>query len=463
MDPLTKSIIETTESDAERLQRYQQAWRYYWARAFFSVDEAEAKAIEDYLTKRGMFKEMRDVFSCIGRAVDTDARFVMKQKLTVEAEDRFAQAIEAMWERGNLQAEKYKLVRFGAALGDAYLYLLPSEVGPRLFVGNTEDWSPYYAPHDRTTMIAAKQSYVFIEAGKEHVWDRIFYPDRVETYIDEKLQNDQSFVHPFGEVPVIHCRNLDTGERFGASSWEVVHSRVDVLNEFASYMRRIIFTYADPTLLAKNVEPPRDASGKPVPLQRGVTPKGDNIMYIRGQDADMKPIEFQGNVLPQVLEFVKSIYDDIKEDLPELALAKIRDQAGLSGYSVNLQLADVIAKIGELRGNYGNGLEWANQLALRAVFRSNAPLEEFQNRVVFEPVLPEDRSTKLANWKEERGLGITSRREILREEGLTDDESAKLLQEIADDEAGDVYGGRLRQEAMGGQTPVQPGQQGGGA
>ncbi|HHW14932.1 MAG TPA: phage portal protein [Firmicutes bacterium] len=448
MDPLTQSILETTESDIERLARYQRAWAYYKARAFFSTDDAEAKAIEEYLKARKLFKEMRDIFGCVARVVDTDARFTMKRKVAVEAEDRFATEIGAMWERSNFQAEKYKLVRFGANLGDAYLYLLPGPEGPVLYVGNTEDWTPIYETHDRTKLLAAKQSYTFIEGLKAHRWDRVFWPDRVETYIDEKLQDPPlSFAHPFGEVPVFHVRNIDIGERYGVSSWAVAQPKLDMLNEVASYMRQIIYRYADPKFVAKNVNPERDSDGRPKAMQSRVAPTGDNVLYLFGEGTDFGPIEFRGNVLPQVLEFMRDIYADIKDDLPELALSKLREAGDLSGYSVSLHLADATAKIDELRGSYGNAIEWANQVAVRATLRSKAPLEEFANRVVFEPILPEDRESKVRVWTMERGLGISSRRSILRADGLTDEEIETRLKEVDQDKEDDAYGLRLTAES----------------
>ncbi|MDI6872136.1 MAG: phage portal protein [Bacillota bacterium] len=451
MDPLTKSILETTETDVERLARYQRAWAYYKARAFFSTDDAEAKAIEEYLRARRLFKEMRDIFGCVARVVDTDARFTMKRKISVEAEDRFATEIGAMWERSNFQAEKYKLVRFGANLGDAYLYLLPGIAGPVLYVGNTEDWTPIYETHDRTKLLAAKQSYTFIEGGKARRWDRIFWPDRVETYIDDKLQGAPlSFPHPFGEVPVFHIRNIDIGERYGVSSWAVVQPKLDILNEVASYMRKIIYRYADPKFVAKNVNPERDSDGRPKAMQSRVTATGDNVLYLFGENTDFGPIEFEGNVLPQVLEFMRDIYADIKDDLPELALSKLREAGDLSGYSVSLHLADATAKIDELRGSYGNAIEWANQVAVRAILRSKAPLEEFANRVVYEPILPENVAERLQNEQDELEMGVESRKGILRRRGLSDEEIEKKLQEIEEEsDLGLAYERRIAGEVNG--------------
>src|SRR5690606_6436182 len=127
--------------------------------------------------------------------------------------------------------------------------------------------------------------------------------------------------------------------------------------------------------------------------------------------------------------------------------SKIREQSGLSGYAVSLHAADFIAKIEELRGNFANAIEWANSLALRAIRRSNAPLEEFANRIVYESILPEDEEAKLRGWQVERDLGIVSRKELLRRQGLSEEEIKNRLQEVDEDRAADGFGlGRLFEE-----------------
>src|SRR5690606_23643452 len=208
--------------------------------------------------------------------------------------------------------------------------------------------------------------------------------------------------------------------------------QLDEINELASYTNRILLRYADPALIARGVRP----HNQPV-IRRGI--HEDNVYYLSDPQADMHYLEYEGNVLSQLIDQVKLIEANIRDQLPELALSDLRDQASLSGYAVSLKLADLIAKIDEMRGNYGNALEWANALALRAIRRSKAPLEEFAHRVVFEPVLPPDELQKLQTWQLEQDIGIVSKQELLRRQGLTDKEIQDRLDEIRR-EAGELFG-----------------------
>lgn len=442
MDAVSLSLASIRGSKAERQRRYQMNWAYYKA------EEYLGELGKQYVKERKLFKHMRRVFGYVTQVVDTDARFVMKRRLLVDADPEFQEDIYEVWERSNFQSEKYKLVRFGANLGDAYLIVqdisdTPGVVVPRIIVANTEDMEIVTDPDDQTVVIRAEQEYSFFdEDGRPHTRKWIYYPDRIERYTDERMDQGFPRPHPFGEVPVIHIKAIDIGEAYGLCSWHNVQGQLDEVNELGSYMNRILLRYADPTLVAAGMSPDPNAS-RPV-FRKGI--HEDNV-YFLPEGADMKILEYQGSVLSDIIAQIDHIADNIKDQLPELSLSKIREHSGLSGYAVSLHAADLIAKIEELRGNFANGIEWANALALRAIRRSTAPLEEFKNTIVYESILPEDEEAKLRSWQIERDLGIVSRKELLRRQGLSEEEIDQRLQEIDEDRASDGFGlGRLFEE-----------------
>lgn len=415
--------------------RYARAWAYYRA------EEYLGELGQQYIRERRLFAHMRRVFGYVTQVVDTDARFVMKRRLSVEADPEFEEDILTVWERSNFQSEKYKLVRYGANLGDAFLIVQDigdgSQVVPRIVVANTEDMDIVTDPDDQTVVIQATQEYGYYdEDGLPHRRKWVYYPDRIERYTDDRIDEGYPRPHPFGDVPVIHVKAVDIGEPYGLCSWHNVQGQLDEVNELGSYMNRILLRYADPSVIATGVQP----GERPV-MRRGINQ--DNIYFLPA-GADMKILEYQGSVLKDIIAQIDHIADNIKDQLPELSLAKIREQSGLSGYAVSLHAADFVAKIEELRGNFANAIEWANSLALRAIRRSTAPLEEFQNRIVYEPILPEDEEQRVRVEETEQRLGIVSRRELLRRRGLTEGEIDKLLQEVERDRETQGFGlGRL--------------------
>jgi hypothetical protein len=435
LDALTKSLLEIGESDIQRAMRYQRAWAYYKA------EEYLGELGKRYAQEQKLFRHMRRAFGYVTQCVDTDARFVMQERLGVDAEEAFATDIYEVWERSNLQAHKYKLARFGCNLGDAYLIVSDigdgSRVVPRIIVANTEDMTAWRDPDDESEIIRARQTYTYLGTdGKAHSRTWLYYPDVVERYTDDKLDEGFPRPHPFGEVPVVHIKAIDIGEEGGLCSWHNVQGQLDQVNELGSYFNRILLRYADPQLLGIGMMP-----GEQPSIRRGISE--DNIYYLPNPESRIEILEYRGDVLPHVLSAIDKLADNIKDQLPELSLSKIREQSGLSGYAVSLHCAELVAKIAELRGNFANGIEWANSLALRAIRRSSAPLEEFANRIVYEPALPEDLLQRAQIDEAETRLGITSRRQLLRERGLTEDEIDERLREVDEDRQQDVYGQRL--------------------
>ena len=421
MDIVTKSILQLTPRFVERNEEYARRWAYYKGNVYLD------SLVRGALKKAGRLKAMQEVYNCITQAVDIDARFIMKQDLAVlcpEGKSEWQDIIvQEIWERSSFQKNKYKLVRTGANLGDAYLIVQELDEFPfaRIIVANSEDMEIFTNPHDQEETERAHQHYNFYDeqAQKVRSWDRVWYKDRIETYIDGKLAEEYSGEYKyFTEVPVIQIKHIDIGEAYGLHTWHSIQAQMDAVNEIASYLWLILQRYGEPTLIATGPKKPEK-----------IVRRDGNVIYV-GMDGDLRILEYTGNVLPQIIEFSRIVTDYIQNSLPELSLNKIRDIGNLSGYAVSMHLADMVAKIEELRGNYADGIEYANALALKARLKSRAPIEEFQNDIIYQPILPEDEMTKWAVNRQRLDLGIESRQSIMREEGYTEEEIAERFEEL---------------------------------
>lgn len=421
MDIVTKSILQLTPRFVERNEEYARRWAYYKGNVYLD------SLVRGSLKKAGRLKAIQEVYNCITQAVDIDARFIMKQDLAVlcpEGKSEWQDIIvQEIWERSSFQKNKYKLVRTGANLGDAYLIVQELDEFPfaRIIVANSEDMEIFTNPHDQEETERAHQHYNFYDeqARKVRSWDRIWYKDRIETYIDGKLVEEYSGEYKyFDEVPVIQIKHIDIGEAYGLHTWHSIQAQMDAVNEIASYLWLILQRYGEPTLIASGPKKPEK-----------IVRHDGNVIYV-GMDGDLRILEYVGNVLPQIIEFSKIVTDYIQNSLPELSLNKIRNLGNLSGYAVSMHLADMVAKIEELRGNYADGIEYANALALKARLKSKAPVEEFQNDIIYQPILPEDEMSKWAVNKQRLDLGIESRRSIMREEGYTEEEIETRFEEL---------------------------------
>lgn len=421
MDIITRSLLQLTPRFVERNEEYARRWAYYKGNAYLD------SLVRGALKKAGRLKAMQEVYNCITQAVDIDARFIMKQDLAVlcpEGKSEWQDIIvQEIWERSSFQKNKYKLVRTGANLGDAYLIVQELDEFPfaRIIVANSEDMEIFTNPHDQEETERAHQHYNFYDeqAQKVRSWDRVWFKDRIETYIDGKLAEEYSREYKyFTEVPVVQIKHIDIGESYGLHTWHSIQAQMDAVNEIASYLWLILQRYGEPTLIAAGPKKPEK-----------IVRNDGNVIYV-GMDGDLRILEYTGNVLPQIIEFSKIVTGYIQNSLPELSLNKIRDLGNLSGYAVSMHLADMVAKIEELRGNYADGIEYANALALKARLKSNAPIEEFQNDIIYQPILPEDEISKWAVNRQRLDLGIESRQSIMREEGYTEEEIGARFEEL---------------------------------
>ena len=420
MDPVTKSLLQLTPQFANRNAEYARRWAYYKGNVYTDT------GVKDYLKKSKRLLSMQEVYNCVAQAVDVDTRFVMKRDLRVvspEGKSEWEDMLDEIWEASSFQRNKYKLVRTGANLGDCYLIVHALDEFPyaKIVVANSEDMEVFTNPHDQDIVDKAVQRYNFYDdaAKKVRSWDRIWYPDRIETYIDGRFAEEYSSEHPFGEVPVVHIKHLDIGESLGLHTWHNIQAQVDAVNELASYMWLIMQRYGEPTLIASGPTKPEK-----------IVKQDGNVIFV-GLQGDLRILEYAGNILPNIAAFAQTVTGYIQDAVPELALGRIRDiGSNLSGYAVSMHLADMVAKIEELRGNYADGIEHANALALKARLKSNAPIEEFQNDILFDSILPEDEMEKWNINQKKIELQVESRSSVMRREGLTEAEIEARFEEI---------------------------------
>src|SRR5690606_13894978 len=189
MDIVRRSILQHCPRVVERNEEYAKRSAYYKGNVYLD------SLVRGDLKKAGRLRAMQEVYNCITQAVDIDARFVMKQDLAVlcpEGKSEWQDIIvQEIWERSSFQKNKYKLVRTGANLGDTYLIVqeLDEFRFARIIVANSDDMEIFTNPHDQEVTERAHQHYNFYDeqAKKVRSWDRIWYKDRIETYIDGKL------------------------------------------------------------------------------------------------------------------------------------------------------------------------------------------------------------------------------------------------------------------------------------
>lgn len=430
------AVQSLEESDHLRQQRYARNWRYY-----LNAPYQEGRP--------GLYAKMRAIFNQITQVVDTDARFLMGEKLQVKAEPAAEAALNRLWEQSDWQQEKYLLARYGACCGDGFIKVVdnrrwelnpqPDEAAPvKLVVLAPEAVTPAYHPHDRKRMLACKIEYVCgldLHRPSNEVHKEVWTDAEVLVYDPRHPRRIKArYPNPHGFIPLVHIRNLDIGEEFGLCSFQHLLPTVDALNEVASFLLDIVKLYGDPVIVARGMERGSlrkqtvDAHGRPVAT----------VWWVPTPEGNFELLEWKGN-LPEVLGFIGKIEDSVRRATPELVLSGLPDRKEISGYALSLHLSELQKKIAEMRGNYFHGVEKANRMALRMLAtQGEGGLGDGAHRIVAEPILPADEMSQLKALQiENQVLRIKSRATVAAERGIenVEEELARVAEET--DEAAD--------------------------
>lgn len=404
------AVMSLRETDYARNVRYRQHWRYYQNLAYEQ-------------SRPGLYAKMRSIFNQVTKIVDVDARFTMGERLEVAAEPRAEAAVNKLWGDSDLQREKYLLARYGACCGDAFIKVVDNrawELNPapeadapvKLVVLAPDMVAPRYDPNDRKRMLACKIEYVDgTEVYKEVITDSeiLLYDRRKPEKVAVRYPNALGF------IPIVHIRNLDIGEEFGLCSFHNLVPTIDALNEIASFMVEIVKLYADPVIVGRGMERGSlrkqtvDEHGRPLAT----------VWWVPTPEGSFELLEWKGN-LPDILAFLGRIEASMEKCVPELSLSRVQEQTNASGYSVSLQLMELVRKISEMRGSYFAGIERANRMALRILeAQGTEPFGSYDHEVIGEPILPADDERQLRILQmESQVLGIKSRSTVAAERGI---------------------------------------------
>ncbi len=426
---LVEAAIEALgEGDHVRQRRYARNWRYY----------ANAPYAEG---RPGLYAKMRAIFNQITQVVDTDARFLMGEKLQVKAAPEVEGAINRLWEWSDFQQEKYLLARYGACCGDGFIKVVDNrqwELNPqpdkdapvKLVVLAPEAVTPAYHPHDRKRMLACKIEYLCgVGASRwpgREVHKEIWTEEEVFVFDSRHPRKVRAiYPNPHGFIPVVHIRNLDVGEEFGLCSFHHLTPTVDSLNEVASFLLDIIKLYGDPVIIGRGMERGSlrkqtvDAQGRPVAT----------VWWVPTPEGSFEMLEWKGN-LPEILGVIEKIEDSVRRSTPELVLSGLPDRKEVSGYALSLHLSELQKKIAEMRGNYFHGIEKAHRMALRMLeAQGGGEFGDGANEIVAEAILPADEMSQLKALQiENQVLRIKSRATVAAERRIenVEEELAKV-------------------------------------
>jgi len=238
------------------------------------------------------------------------------------------------------------------------------------------------------------------------------------------LDNDriQSKPNPYGFIPFVIFPNLREPKKFwGTSDIPSITQPQRELNRALSQLSRILELSGNPIAVLENIESSEDIKVQP------------GAVWTLPEDAKAYLLDLlQGGGIRLHIDYINVIYrclHDISE-CPRAAYGGVEKE--LSGTALQIELGSLIQKVTRKRTIRTNAYHRRNQLILRLADKYMAQnFEGITHRVVWGPILPNDKSRQAQNEQLLVQAGVHSRRTSMDEMGIQDPDSefARWLEE----------------------------------
>jgi len=236
----------------------------------------------------------------------------------------------------------------------------------------------------------------------------VYTKDKVQIYIDDKLAKD--IPNRYGEFWLIHIANQPSLQDpvWGESELERIGDTIDEMNSTLSRISAIEDIYAKPRIIASGV---RDISNL----------KQEHNVWATSDNAELKILEYNGNVIPSMLQKYEKLENYLKNKCPELILNDLGD---ISGYALKLKLTKLIRKIENYRAVYFTRIKRACKLALAM---EGMQVDDVEINV--NPVIPADEVEDLTKWLQLLGAGVVSKHTVAEALGYDFEKEQERIEE----------------------------------
>jgi len=252
----------------------------------------------------------------------------------------------------------------------------------------------------RVTPTASKPQSTIVE-----VWtDRKF-----ELWIDDLLFERKA--NPYGFIPFVIFPNLREPKKFwGVSDIPAVIEPARELNRALSQLSRILELSGSPIAVLENIENAQD-----IAVQPGA------VWEIPEQAKAYLLDLLQGGGVKLHVDYIDLLYRTL-HDLSESPRTAFGDnQRGLSGIALEMELHPLLQKVRRKRLIRTAVYRRRNELILRVLERmTGESFGNYRSRIIWGPLLPQDRGRLVRDEEILIGAGVHSRRRAMDELGIED-------------------------------------------
>lgn len=250
--------------------------------------------------------------------------------------------------------------------------------------------------------------------------------------------------YPFVPLKLAAFEPAEDG--WGRNSFYASRNKIDQVNSVASQLNASVRRVIEPILLAKNVRVNEDSSGK---RTLDFSSQRDNAtdvstLFVNGENVDIQPLVVPLD-LAAALAHVERMLLEIEQDMPVLALQRIREHGALTAPGVRSGYSDAIGRVESARKNLDPPLAAALQMAVTVGaiqgydgfqgFSANSYDDgDMDLRVKKRTVMPDELTTveRLNAYGTVKDLTPGLQRQALKDMGVPKSEIDAILKEKAD-------------------------------
>jgi len=377
------------------------------------------------------------------------ASFLAGKEITfiVQDDEEATKRADQIWTESGGSATFMQNALLGLILGDACIMpSKPKDEETALFRWlDPSICYPMFDAYDIDKLISLVIAYeVVAPDGKTQRYREEWNKGKITYYLDDTITDTDVYDEELYEgVPAVWIRNYQLkSDIFGRSDLQPIAELVEQYDHMCEKQSRIIDYYASPNIFIKGV------SKKNVEVA-----KGERTMYFLPADGDIGFVEWQGTP-PAVEEHLNRVRETISEvsEVPQIAFSKMEGvPTNISGVALKLLYGPLMSKTERKRQTWGPALERAMQMALLAEGFSETKLDSIS--IEWQNPLP---SSEVEAWQiaaEKEAMGV-SKRQILREQGYTEQEVDQFEKEKQEEQDG-MDKAMMKQYAAG-QVPGSP-------
>ena len=245
--------------------------------------------------------------------------------------------------------------------------------------------------------------------GQESTVVEVWTAKRFELWIDDSLF--QRKANPYGFIPFIIFPNLREPKKFwGVSDIPALVEPARELNRALSQLSLILELSGNPIAVLENIENARD-----IAVQPGA------VWEIPEQAKAYLLDLLQGGGVKLHVDYIDLLYRTLHDVSESPRTAFGDNQRGLSGIALEMELHPLLQKVKRKRLIRTAVYRRRNELILKILEKvTGDDFGAYRSRVVWGPVLPQDRGRMVRDAEIMVGAGIHSRRRAMDELGVED-------------------------------------------